>query len=68
MLTYNIMAVPKKRTSHRKRNQRRSHHALTPVSVTLCSHCASPRLNHNICGVCGYYKNRQVMSISGRKS
>jgi large subunit ribosomal protein L32 len=54
------MAVPKKKVSKQKRNTRRSHHALTPINLTSCTNCGSPRLPHSVCESCGYYKGRFV--------
>ena len=57
------MAVPKRKTSKSKRNQRRSHHALVVPQWSICSQCGDPFLPHRICGTCGYYRGRQVMTI-----
>ncbi len=57
------MAVPKRKTSKSKRNQRRSHHALVAPQWSICSQCGDPVLPHRICGTCGYYRGRQVLTI-----
>ncbi len=46
-----------------KRNRVRSHHALTPVSFAVCSHCAQPKLPHILCPNCGYYGGRHVVDV-----
>lgn len=61
------MAVPKKRTTAMKKGLRRSHHALKPVNVILCKNCASPKLNHNICSTCGFYRHRKVMDVQRKQ-
>lgn len=58
------MAVPKKRTSSSRRNMRRSHLALTPVASAECSNCGELKLPHHICGACGYYDGREVVSTT----
>jgi large subunit ribosomal protein L32 len=54
------MAVPKKRTSHMKRNQRRSHHAISAVAHQECPNCGEPKQPHHVCGACGFYDGREV--------
>ena len=56
--------VPKKKTSKSKRDMRRSHHALTPPNLVECPHCHAKKLQHHICGSCGYYDGRQVLEIA----
>ncbi|MGE4553268.1 MAG: 50S ribosomal protein L32 [Desulfovibrionaceae bacterium] len=53
------MAVPKKKTSHSRKNMRRAHDAVTPPNVIYCE-CGEPVLPHRVCSVCGKYKGRQV--------
>ena len=50
------MAVPKKRTSHRRKGMRRSHDGLKfNASVELCFSCDALKLRHHVCEKCGYY-------------
>ncbi|MDR1475585.1 MAG: 50S ribosomal protein L32 [Holosporales bacterium] len=56
------MAVPKKKTSKSRRDQRRSHLALKPTNYVKCKNCGSDRLPHHICKSCGHYNMRQVFS------
>lgn len=58
------MAVPKKRTSKMKRDQRRAHWKITPPNVTRCPSCANPILSHRVCANCGTYKGRQVVAAA----
>lgn len=46
-----------------KRNRVRSHHALTPVKMGVCGHCAKPVQPHIMCKNCGYYGKRQVIDV-----
>lgn len=55
------MAVPKKKTSKSKRDQRRSHHALKMTNVTIDSTTGEFKLSHHISLKDGYYKGRQVI-------
>ncbi len=56
------MPVPKKKTSKARRDQRRSHHALTPMGWSLCPNCGNAKMSHRVCPTCGMYKGRQVVS------
>ena len=56
------MAVPKKKTSQSRKGMRRSHHALKPVMSVECPNCGARKLPHHVCGSCGHYKGRQVMT------
>jgi large subunit ribosomal protein L32 len=57
------MAVPKKKTSQARRNQRRAHHALKGSHPVECPNCFEPRLPHRVCPNCGFYKGRTVVAI-----
>lgn len=54
------MAVPKRRTSVRKKNMRRAHDALTVPNFVSCSQCGEPKQRHRACGSCGAYRGRQA--------
>ena len=58
------MGLPKRKTSKSKRNQRRSHDALTPPQWLSCPQCGEPVLPHRVCGACGYYRGRQVIAVA----
>jgi large subunit ribosomal protein L32 len=46
-----------------RRDNRRSHHALTPVNVAACPQCNEPRRPHYACAKCGYYNGKEVISV-----
>lgn len=52
------MAVPKKKTSHQKQQQRRAHWKAEKSAIISCMNCGSPARPHQVCIVCGYYKGR----------
>jgi large subunit ribosomal protein L32 len=58
------MAVPKRKTSHSKKNKRRAHDALTAPALSTCPDCGEPTLRHRACSRCGSYRGRKV--IEGR--
>ena len=55
------MAVPKRRTSRSRRDQRRSHDALVNPPRSLCPQCKEPKLPHRVCPSCGSYRGREVV-------
>lgn len=55
------MANPKKRTSTRKRNQRRSHHRLSGPTLIRCSNCQEMTVRHRVCSYCGFYKGSRIV-------
>jgi len=57
------MAVPKRRTSVSKKNQRRSHDALTAPNVISCPECGESTVMHHACPHCGTYRGRKVINV-----
>ncbi|MCX8035325.1 MAG: 50S ribosomal protein L32 [Candidatus Dojkabacteria bacterium] len=58
-----MAALPKKRHSKSRRNNRRSHHvriARELVSLSKCSNCGALKKPHRVCSNCGYYKGHLV--------
>ena len=55
------MAVPKKKTSKSRRNQRRSHDALKKVNMILDKDTGEYRLPHHMDKISGEYKSRKVI-------
>jgi len=44
---------------------RRSHHRLKPVGHIECPNCGERTLPHHVCGSCGHYRNREVVTGVG---
>ena len=60
------MAVPKKRTSHRRKGMRRSHDSLKfTASVEECPECGDFKLRHHMCEHCGIYKGIKIYEPKG---
>ena len=59
------MGVPKKRKSHSRARTQRSHQALEPQHSVTCPQCREPMRLHQVCGNCGYYRSRQVITQEG---
>lgn len=54
------MAVAKSRKSRSRRNMRRSHHALSPASLSVDAATGEIHRRHHV-SPDGYYKGRQVV-------
>jgi len=59
------MAVPKKRTSRRRRDMRRAHdHLSATAAVQVCPECGELVLRHHACDACGTYRGRVVLEVN----
>ncbi|MDE0306255.1 MAG: 50S ribosomal protein L32 [Albidovulum sp.] len=57
------MAVPQNKVTRSRRNKRRSHDAIFPDSSMECQNCGELKRPHHVCGSCGYYDGRAVVSM-----
>lgn len=57
------MALPKKKISSTRRGNRRSHDRLKTVNLDTCPKCREPKKPHFACPKCGFYKDREVVSV-----
>lgn len=58
------MAVPKRKTSKQRKNKRRaSSYRLNKVTIVECPQCHAAKQPHRICRECGYYNNKEVISV-----
>ncbi|CCQ73819.1 50S ribosomal protein L32 [Magnetospira sp. QH-2] len=55
------MAVPKKKVTKSRRNQRRAHDSLNATSYQECPNCGELKQPHHVCGACGFYDGREVV-------
>ncbi|MGQ0538467.1 MAG: 50S ribosomal protein L32 [Gemmatimonadaceae bacterium] len=53
------MAVPKRRTSKRKKRTRFTHKAAPITAVQACPRCGAMKRPHRACAECGYYGGKQ---------
>ncbi|MEI7498487.1 MAG: 50S ribosomal protein L32 [Candidatus Falkowbacteria bacterium] len=56
------MPVPAKKRPRSEARRGRSHQALKPTKLTLCSKCGKAVLPHSACAFCGNYKGKQVIT------
>ena len=53
------MAVPKRRTSTARKNERRSN--VWKMSAPTLVKCGAYTVSHKVCSNCGYYNGKQVV-------
>ncbi len=53
------MAVPKRRTSKRKKRARNTHKKAPAIVIQACPRCQSMKRPHRVCPECGYYAGEQ---------
>ena len=46
---------------------RRSHHALKPLTLSVCQNCGAKHRPHHMCLDCGFYNGRQVVDMVAKK-
>lgn len=56
------MAVPQNRVTRSRRNMRRAHDALRASNPAECPNCGELKRPHHVCGSCGHYDDREVVS------
>ena len=56
------MAVPKRRTSKRKKRARNTHKVAPKIVIQACPRCQSPKRPHHVCSHCGHYDGREVVA------
>src|ERR1041385_192709 len=57
------MAVPKRRTSKRKKRARRTHYKAAPIALQPCPRCGDLKRPHRVCPTCGYYRDEQRIAV-----
>ena len=57
------MAVPKRRTSHAKKNSRKSANMVKSApALSICPQCHQPKLPHRVCPNCNYYDGQAIVA------
>ncbi len=57
------MAVPKRKTSKSRRNQRRSHHKISSTNIVEDKKSGEYRLSHHIDLKTGYYNGKKILDV-----
>ncbi len=53
------MAVPKRRTSKRKKRARNTHKKAPAIVIQQCPKCGAQKRPHRVCEECGFYAGEQ---------
>ena len=57
------MAVPKRKKSKMRKNQRKAHDKAELAQVQTCPSCGASQQTHRVCPACGMYKGRKVLTV-----
>jgi large subunit ribosomal protein L32 len=60
-------ALPKRKKSKSRHDQRLSHNAVKPPALVECPQCHTLKLPHHVCPTCGTYNGREVVKIKEAK-
>ena len=58
------MAVQQNKVSKSRRNNRRAHDALVAGNPNECPNCGELKRPHHICASCGFYGDKEVISMA----
>jgi large subunit ribosomal protein L32 len=61
------MANPKRRHSKQRGRLRRTFYKVSAKSLSKCPHCGKPKMPHRICPFCGYYKDKERVTILSKE-
>lgn len=56
------MAVPARKVSNTRGRKRRTHYKASEKTTTKCPNCGATIKPHRVCGECGFYKGKEVIS------
>ena len=58
------MAVPKRKTSKARRDQRRAANSkMEAPNLSPCPNCHALKASHVVCKACGYYDGKQIIDV-----
>ena len=58
------MAVQQNKVSKSRRNNRRAHDSLMAGNPNECPNCGELKRPHHICASCGFYGDKEVISMT----
>lgn len=58
------MGVPKTKTSKMRLRIRKAANRWHAPQLAKCNQCGSAKLGHTVCKACGYYRGRQVLTVT----
>ncbi|HOX54054.1 MAG: 50S ribosomal protein L32 [Candidatus Omnitrophica bacterium] len=61
------MPLPKRRHSKQRGRKRRTHWKFEAPNLVVCPQCKTLKPPHQICPICGFYKDRVVVEIKTKE-
>ena len=61
------MAVPKRKVSKARRDDRKANWRASAPTLVECSHCKAQIPSHTVCPECGYYDGREVIAKKNKE-
>ena len=61
------MAVPKRKVSKSRRDNRKANWKISTPSIVDCPHCHEKKIAHQVCKNCGYYDGQERIVIDKEK-
>ena len=58
--------LPKRKVSKGRRDRRRTHYRLHPITLEVCSNCKEFKRPHHVCPNCGTYDGVEVIDVEAR--
>ena len=58
--------VVRMRATRAHTGNRRSHHALDAVRLSVCSNCKSKHIRHTACSTCGHYRGKMIIDMKSK--
>ncbi|MEK7569595.1 MAG: 50S ribosomal protein L32 [Patescibacteria group bacterium] len=55
--------VVRMRSTKSHTGNRRAHHALRALKLSVCSNCKAPMIPHRVCRNCGFYRGKKVLDL-----
>ncbi len=64
------MPTPKRKLSRSRRDMRNANKGIQAQSFSLCSNdaCSEPKLPHEVCGSCGFYRGKKVIATKADRT
>ena len=59
---------PKRRHSRQRKGKRRASISMSIPNAVVCPNCTNMMMPHSVCRTCGFYKGKEVLSKSSKKT
>lgn len=59
--------LPKRRWSTHRQGRKRATLKAQSQTASVCTNCGTPKATHQVCPACGFYREKQVISVKTKK-